>query len=141
MPSRLAFVLLTRPTVVPGPDQGQRRYMTCAHQGPPCPHLVCPTWRYRLSLIRSPAPPDLAEEGSEEGSSDGGEDEEPLRPSKGRSKSVSQAKPEAGKRRGQAEGPRSVSVRFSIEPKAAPASVTCKRSRAGCRGELSAIGA
>ncbi len=132
----LAFVLLTRPTVVPGPGPGPAAVPDLRSPGPAMPPPRLPDLAVpAVADLASPAPLDLAEAaGSEEGSSDGGEDSGTPDAVEGPEQVGEPGKPEAGKDEVKPKGPRSVSVRFSIEPKAAPASVTCKRNRAGCRG-------
>jgi tRNA A-37 threonylcarbamoyl transferase component Bud32 len=132
----LAFVLLTRPTAPPVPVpppviQPDLRSPGPAIPPPRLPDMATPPVR-DLSVV---AVPDLGDDsGGGEASPDGGDGAANGDPPEETDPPGETGKPEVGKDEGKPRSPRSVSVRFSIEPKAAPASVTCKRSRATCRG-------
>ena len=137
----LAFILLTRPPAPPvtTPPLGKpdmRGPLTPALP-PKLPDLAPPTPH---DLATPSSPEDLGStDAVEEAPTDGGEDgsdvdnTDPTEPGSDPPKGDG----DKGNGNGKPRGSHSVSVRFSIEPKAVPATVTCKRSRATCRGACS----
>ncbi len=132
----LAFVLLTRPTTVPGPVPVPVRL---ADLRPPGPALPPPRPAdLATALVRDLATPEVVDlgddSGGEEATADGGDGTAATDVPEEPDPSGETTKPETGKPGDKPKSPRSTVVRFSIEPKAAPASVTCRRSRTSCRG-------
>ena len=129
----LAFILLTRPPVPPVVTPPAKPDLLS-----PLPALPPKLPDLSVSAARDLAAPAARDLGSEDGSedtADGGTEDNPG--SDGTDPVENGGEPPKGETDKPSNKPRSthsVSVRFSIEPKAAPASVACKRSRASCKG-------
>jgi serine/threonine-protein kinase len=147
----LAFILLTRPPAPPttNPLPGRADLQPILPALPPkLPDLGTPVksadpatqtardlgQSARRDLGADEGSDDPADAGADDAgsgeSTDGGENG-------GENGGETPGKGETDKPSSKPRSARSVSVRFSIEPKAAPASIACKRSKASCRGSCS----
>lgn len=130
----LAFILLTRPTVPPVVSPVQttpdlKPALPPKLSAPPGSAAATP------SDLAPSGPRDLGTDDPGEDAADAGTEDSPQVDGNDSVESGEDPpKSERDKPNGKPRGAHGVSVRFSIEPKAAPASVTCKRTRAACRG-------